>query len=172
MQKQSRSASFKKLCSSCNSQGCCTNSAVPLVFANDYENLKAKDKENNNFLKEIDIDGKKIKAVRKKKNSDICIFWDEFRNNCSIYENRPFDCKAYPFDICNIDGKYRWIVYSCNPHSNWDWSESFLQMLENDQGFYDIIQNMDTFAKHTKMILPSESKKTSYTVLREVRMTK
>jgi hypothetical protein len=165
-------ASFRDLCDSCNHQGCCTNSAVPLVFSNDYENLKLIGKANKKFVKEIDINGKKIKAIKKKKNSHICIFWDETKNNCSIYENRPFDCKAYPFDIYYMDGKYRWIVYSCNPDSKWEWSEEFLQMLENDKGFPAIIQDMDIFARHTKMVLPKESKKTPFVVLREVRIKK
>jgi hypothetical protein len=45
-------------------------------------------------------------------------------------------------------------------------------MLENDGGFSDVIQNMDIFARHTEMILPTESKKTPYTVLREIRIKK
>jgi len=163
-------ASFRHLCGRCSHQGCCTNSAVPLVFSNDYAKLKAIGKEDERFVKEIEINGKKVKAVRKKKNSDVCVFWDEDKSNCSIYENRPFDCKAYPFDICLIDGRYRWIVYSCNPESGWKWSEPFLQMLENDDGFSDIIHNIDVFSRHTEMILPSESIKTPYTVLREVRI--
>lgn len=159
----------EKLCESCKNQGCCTNSAVPLVFLKDFEDLESIGKSSERFLKEITVNSKRIKAIKKKKNSNICTFWNETSNTCSIYQNRPFDCRAYPFDICLIDGKYHWIVYSCNPESNWEWGESYLQMLENDKGFEEIMKNIEIFAGHTDMILPSESKKTSYTILREVR---
>lgn len=160
--------SFRNLCGSCKHQGCCTNSAVPLVFPNDYNKLKSIGKSSKKFLKKIMINGQKVKAIKKKKNSSICHFWDETEEKCSIYKNRPFDCRAYPFDILLVNGKYHWIVYSCNPESNWEWSESYLQMLENDEGFSDILQNIDIFAGHTEMILPSESQKTSFKILRKV----
>lgn len=162
--------SFNDLCDNCKHQSCCTNSAVPLVFSEDYNNLKQIDKASKKFLKQITINGKKVKAIKKKRNSSICVFWDEEQKRCSIYKNRPFDCRAYPFDISNIDGRYYWIVYSCNPESNWEWSEDFLQMLENDKGFFKSLQNIKNFARHTEMVLPSELKKTPFTVLREVRI--
>lgn len=165
-------SSFEKLCGSCKHQGCCTNSAVPLVFSYDLHDLKAIRKDSNEFLKEINVYGKKIKAIRKKENSNICVFWDENKNLCSIYQNRPFDCRAYPFDIHLINGKYHWIVYSCNPESNWEWSEEYLQTLEQDKQFNEIMEQIEIFAGHTRMILPHESGKTSYTVLREVNYQK
>jgi len=111
-------ADFAKLCSSCKTQGCCTNSAVPLVFSADFEDLKSINKATDEFLHDRNVNGSIIKAVNKKKNSNNCIFWDEENKNCAIYEHRPFDCRAYPFDILKIDGKYHWIVYSCNPQSD------------------------------------------------------
>jgi len=165
-------SSFEKLCGSCKHQGCCTNSAVPLVFSHDLEDLKAIGKDNDEFLKEVDVYGRKIKAIRKKQNSNTCVFWDEVKKICSIYQNRPFDCRAYPFDIHFVDGKYHWIVYSCNPESNWEWSESYLQTLENDKQFVEIMEQIEIFAGHTKMVLPQESEKTPFTILREVRYKK
>ena len=88
---------------------------------------------------------------------------------CSIYENRPFDCRAYPCDICLIDGKYYWIVYSCNSDSDWQWSENYLQALEKDMELNKIFNDIETFANNTELILPHESEKTPYTILREVK---
>jgi hypothetical protein len=44
-----------------------------------------------------------------------------------------------------------------------------LQFLENDKQFKEIMEKIEIFAGHTKMILPQESQKTPYTILREVR---
>ena len=160
--------SFKKLCDSCQHQGCCTNSSVPLVFPHDLNALKSIGKSGNEYLQQVTIKNKKVFALKKKNNSNVCVFWDEDKKMCSIYENRPFDCRAYPFDICLINGKYHWIVYSCNPDSDWHWSENYLQALEKDMELNEIFDNIETFANNTELILPHESEKTPYTVLREV----
>jgi len=159
---------FKKLCESCSEQGCCTNSATPLIFPSDLEKLKRIGKATDQFLKKKDVGKYSIDIIKKKENSNMCIFWDEDAKNCSIYSERPFDCRAYPFDILKVDGEYHWIVYSCNPSSDWKWSESYLKMLEEDPGFDEIIKNIEIFEQHTKMILPTESQKTQFVILRKV----
>jgi len=161
--------SFNTLCNSCKHSGCCTNSAVPLVFSHDFRDLESIGKASNEFLKEVTVNGKKIKAIKKKNDSNNCVFWDESKRLCSIYEKRPFDCRAYPFDILLVDGEYHWIVYSCNVESDWTWTEEYLQFLENDKQFNEVMEKIEIFAGHTKMILPLESQKTSYSILREVR---
>ena len=40
-----------------------------------------------------------------------CIFF--INNRCSIYENRPIDCRLFPFDFKEIDGEY-WVIYYDN----------------------------------------------------------
>lgn len=160
---------FNKLCDNCKHQSCCTDSAEPLVFDGDYKHLEEIGKTNEKYLHLRDINGKKIKAINKKANSTMCIFWDEGKKNCSIYENRPLDCRLYPFDILLVNKKYHWIVYSCNPDSNWQWTDKYLEMFEKDKVFNEIRNNMKIFAKNTELTLPDETKKLSYTILREVR---
>ena len=164
--------SFTKLCGSCQHQGCCTNSSVPLVFSEDFRSLASIGKSGKEYLQEVTIHNKKVPAVKKKNNSNVCVFWDESKKMCSVYENRPFDCRAYPFDIMFIEGKYHWIVYSCNPDSDWKWSEEYLEALEKDMESNNIFKDMETFAHNTELILPQESQKTPFTVLREVKITK
>jgi Fe-S-cluster containining protein len=139
------------------------------VFPHDLNALKSIGKSGEEYLQEVTIKDKKAIAVKKKNNSNVCVFWDENKKMCSIYENRPFDCRAYPFDMRLIDGKYYWIVYSCNPDSGWQWSENYLQGLEKDMELNEIFNNIETFANNTELVLPRESQKTSYTILREVR---
>ena len=37
-----------------------------------------------------------------------CIFFQN--NNCTIYKNRPIDCRLFPFDFKEFDGEY-WVIY-------------------------------------------------------------
>jgi hypothetical protein len=158
---------FTNLCGSCKTQGCCTDSAVPLVFDSDLADLKSINKDGDEFLHDRNVNGMIIKAVNKKPNSNICIFWNEC-SGCSIYKQRPFDCRAYPFDILKINGRFHWIVYSCNPQSDWQWTEEYLQALERDKAFLEVMEKIEIFAGNTSLILPGESKKTHYVILREI----
>ncbi|MGQ0605667.1 MAG: YkgJ family cysteine cluster protein [Candidatus Nitrosotenuis sp.] len=157
---------FSLLCGNCKSQGCCTNSAVPLAFDSDLAELQSIGKATDQFLHDRNVNGSIIKAINKKKNSTECIFWID--SKCSIYGQRPFDCRAYPFDILKINQKYHWIVYSCNPNSNWSWTEEYLQALEQDRAFSEVMQKVEIFSGNTSLVLPRESEKTPYVVLRKV----
>ncbi len=163
--------SFTPLCGNCSHQNCCTNSSEPLVFEKELDSLRQINKHKEQFIKKITIMGKSANVIRKKEDSSECVFWDSEKKNCTIYEARPFDCKAYPFDILKINGKYHWIVYSCNPESDWEWSEKYLDFLENDHQFLELVKNLDIFSNNTKRVLPKESQKTPYQILRQVRFT-
>lgn len=158
---------FSSLCGSCKSQGRCTDSAVPLVFDSDFIELKSIGKATNEFLHDRNVNGNIIKAINKKKDSTECVFWID--DKCSIYHQRPFDCRAYPFDILKVNESYCWIVYSCNPDSDWSWAESYLQDLEKDRAFSEVMQKVEIFSGNTSIILPTESEKTPYIILRNVR---
>jgi len=159
---------FENLCGNCNHKNCCTDSAVPLVFSKDLEKIKKIDPQYIKHLKTIEISGIQVNAVKKKEGLTECVYWDALTGGCKIYESRPIDCRLYPFDILYVDDSYHWIVYSCNEKSDWTWSENHLKILEKDDGFDDFMQNIDLFSEHTKMVLPSESEKTPYIILRKV----
>lgn len=161
--------SFNKLCDNCKHQNCCTDSAEPLVFDTDYKLLEEIGKTSEKYLHLRNVKGKNVRALNKKKDSTQCIFWDENKKNCSIYEHRPFDCRAYPFDILRVNNKFHWIVYSCNTDSDWEWTNTYLEMFEKEEFFDEIRKNIETFSNNTELVLPEESKKTAYTILREVR---
>jgi Fe-S-cluster containining protein len=142
-----------------------------LLFPADIEKLKEIGKYDDRHVKDITIKGKEVKTIKKKEDSTQCIFWDDRSKKCSIYKNRPFDCMIYPFDIFPIDGKYYWIVYSCNPKSDWKWSESTLQTFENSDEFAGILENIDTYS-HLEYDLRTKVDKTGYSVIREVNFSK
>jgi Fe-S-cluster containining protein len=111
------------------------------LYPSDLARLKNAGKSEDEFLKNIRINGTTIKTIKKKENSTTCTFWDEEKRLCSIYNNRPFDCKMFPFDIVWTDNEYRWIVYSCNLERDWKWTEQYLQKLESDPQFNEMMQN-------------------------------
>ena len=161
--------SYKNLCGSCNQKPCCSDfSAPPILFTGDLEKLKEIGKSNNHFVEELIIKSKPFKTIRKKGNSNACIFWDEKTNFCSIYEHRPYDCRMFPFDIEWINNEYRWIVYSCNPNSDWAWCEQHLEKLESDPQFDEIMKNVEFFRLASNDYV-DESKEPTYVVLRQVK---
>ena len=163
--------SYKNLCGTCQTNDCCTSFASPLLFPTDIKKLKEINKYNDEYVKSVQVNEKTMETIRKKKDSTQCVFWDEGSRKCSIYKNRPFDCMIYPFDIFKIDGKYCWIVYTCNPNSNWKWSESYLQMFENSEEFTDILENIETYS-YIDFELRKKIDKTNYCVIREVNFNK
>ncbi len=46
------------------------------------------------FCRIVTVGEKKRLSLREKKNYD-CIFWGE--EGCSVYQDRPFQCRSYPF---------------------------------------------------------------------------
>ena len=162
-------SNFVKLCETCTHKGCCTDFASPLIFENDLENLKQINKHTNRFVKDIWINGNQIKTIRKTEGTNNCIFWDTECKKCSIYKNRPFDCTLYPFDIHFINGKYHWVVYTCNPSSDWMWTEEHLKALESDARFHDVISNIAEFSDLNEISkLVGFAKETPFAVLRAV----
>ena len=166
---KSKNLNFNKLCNNCTHQSCCTNFARPVVFSHDLEDLASIEKNGSQFIQKIKINDKDANIIRKKEGSNECTFWDSGNKHCSIYEKRPFDCRAYPFDIRFINGKYRWIVYLCNLDSDWTWSEKYLEMLEHDKQFDEVIEKIDIFTDPTINAL-DKSQLIPFSILREVNM--
>ena len=159
--------SHNTLCETCQTHSCCTSFASPLLFTTDIKKLNAIGKYNRKYVEEIKIKGVSIETLKKKEDSTDCIFWDGNTQKCSIYKNRPFDCMIYPFDIFSIDDKYYWIIYSCNPNSDWKWSESHLQTLENSEEFTHILENIELYS-NIDHDLQVKIDNTGYSVIREV----
>lgn len=167
IQKSYKRGSHKSLCNTCQTNSCCTSFTAPLLFPRDIIKLKEINKYDNEHVKEIKIRGKTLKTIKKRNNSE-CVFWDNNKKKCAIYKNRPFDCMVFPFDIFTISGKYFWVVYSCNPDSDWKWSESYLQTFENSEEFKEIIDNIESYHGHIDVDRSIKNDKIEYTVIREV----
>ena len=156
---------LKELCKTCSHTSCCTGFDSPFLFENDVKNLIKIGK--SKFIEEIKVANLKVKSIKKKPDSTNCVFWDEVKKTCEIYENRPFDCRMFPFDIMKVKGEIVWILFSCNSESNWEWTEEHLKKLEEDPNFQVIMKNMDIF-QHTLETEFSKEHHLPYTVLRKV----
>ena len=139
------------------------------MYPSDLARLKNAGKSEDDFLKNIIVNGTTIKTIRKKENSTTCMFWDEEKRLCSIYNNRPFDCKMFPFDIVWTDNEYHWIVYSCNPDSDWTWTEQYLQKLETEPQFSEMMQNNEAIRVTSDNVeYLADIKEPPYAILRKV----
>lgn len=152
--------SIKKLCSNCSHQQCCTGFDAPIVFPEDLIMLKRIGKDSSKYLGDIVISGTKLKQIRKKSDGQ-CIFWNA---GCEIYNNRPFDCRIFPFDVDYINGEFYWIVYSCNKDSDWKWAEEHLRQLEQDPMWHNRKNYLMIFNEAPY----SYPEKVPYTILRKV----
>ena len=137
----------------------------------DIKNLNYLGMPEEEYSEDITINNKKFKILKNKPNSSECTFWDS-KIGCTVYENRPFDCVMFPFDLYPIDGVWHWVVYSCNPESNWSWAEKHLEKLEQDPRFLEIKENIECYAAVDRISDHESDPGYKFTVLREVRFPK
>ena len=57
------------------------------------------------FCRRVSIGGFTRITLREKENYD-CVFWEE--SGCTVYENRPLQCRAYPFWAQNLTDPAAW----------------------------------------------------------------
>jgi len=167
--KKSKKMNFKTLCESCREHPCCTSCESPFLLDSDIKKIE-KFGPAKNFFEEVKINGKSVNILKKKSNTNECLFWDKKKQQCSIYSQRPFDCKLFPFDIRLIDGEYHWVVFSCNPESDWSWSEDYLNEIENSPQFIELLDKLSEYSSF--MVTTFGNEQPNFTILRKVRYTK
>lgn len=142
------SGSINELCGKCSHTSCCNNFVTPFMTASEKEKINRIG--HYNFSDDITTYGIDVHALKKKPGTDECVFWSK-DTGCGIYENRPFDCMLFPFDIYKINGEYTWVVYSCNPESDWTWSEKTLEYLEKEIISEDVIKHLDAYSDVSRL---------------------
>lgn len=155
------------LCGTCTGKSCCTDFAEPILFPTDLVKLDGIKKSSPDFIQEIVIKDKHIKTIKRKKDSNSCIFFNQETNRCDIYQDRPFDCRMYPFDILWVDNGYHWIIYSCNPNSDWSWTEEHIKRIEDDPQFREVMKNREVFRLMSENHI-GKTIKPAYVILRRV----
>lgn len=103
------------ICSKLCKSKCC-RSTPPALTKSDRERIKEKTKLKNWYIS-IEKNQKTAYVVKKKNNSNDCIFLTE-DGLCEIYDHRPLDCRFFPLLVKikkqNKD-KYniKWLVWYC-----------------------------------------------------------
>lgn len=90
---------------------CCCNCNeidMPILLPNEVDNISRLSRQPiSSFAKKLTNN---LYQMKRDNDDDTkgCVF---FKNNgCTIYENRPIDCRLFPFDFKEIDGEY-WLIY-------------------------------------------------------------
>lgn len=79
---------LKITCTNCNNR-CCQNPLTPILLVSEEEKFI-------DFSKLVQTAFRDMKVLKKKDN-ETCIFLDNEKKLCSNYENRPLECKIYPY---------------------------------------------------------------------------
>lgn len=101
-----------QFCNGCIGKfNCCCNCSeidMPILLPFEVEKLSRITKRSiDTFANKTTNNLYQVKRVDDDENRE-CIFFQN--NRCSIYENRPIDCRLFPFDFKEIDGDY-WVIY-------------------------------------------------------------
>lgn len=86
---------------------------------------------------------------------------------CDIYNERPFDCRFFPFDILKLNGKFTWIIWQIKCPLVEKSKEEFKPYLEeHEQKLIPVFK--DYLEDYSKFRLEEFLSKFQYKVLREV----
>lgn len=160
---------MNKLCTSCKTMSCCTDFMPPFLTPKELALIQEKTGFSE-IYENLNLNGRDVHAIKAKPGTQECVFLSS-KQVCTIYDHRPFDCKIYPFDIYKINDEYTWIVYSCNPDSDWKWSEELLDKFEKTLLTHDIQDYIDAFSNVERFENPN-ALDYEYAVLRKVDFTK
>lgn len=88
---------------------CCCNCNeidMPILLPNEADSIsRISRKPIDGFAKKLTNN---LYQMQRDSQTNGCVFFQN--NRCTIYENRPIDCRLFPFDFKEIDGEY-WIIY-------------------------------------------------------------
>lgn len=101
-----------KFCNSCVGKfDCCCNCNkidMPIILPVEAKKIESiSRKPIDKFAKKLTNNLYQMRRIDDDENKG-CVFF--INNACSIYENRPIDCRLFPFDFKEINGEY-WLIY-------------------------------------------------------------
>ncbi len=107
-----------QFCNACVGRfDCCCNCEdidMPILLPFEVDEIARITRKNAvNFAEKKSNNLYQMKRANKDENGNTsgpCCFF--VNNKCSIYENRPLDCRLFPFDFKEIDGEYSVIYYN------------------------------------------------------------
>ncbi len=103
--------SASAICGSCATSGCCRVDPAFLTEVDIARLKEATGREESSFVRTEVVDGATAKFLRFKGDGSSCVFFDDRLSRCTVYADRPTDCRAFPFDLDLEDGRLYWIKY-------------------------------------------------------------
>ncbi|PJE81685.1 hypothetical protein COU58_01205 [Candidatus Pacearchaeota archaeon CG10_big_fil_rev_8_21_14_0_10_32_42] len=115
--------------------------------------------EYNSHLENFGKTMKEINSVAFIMDTESCRYAKE--NRCTLYEDRPLDCRLFPLDIIKEDEKYWWVIFTICPQHEIirDKLIPLIPKLESmiSKDIFEQYKNQITLTK--KMYLPYKLKK-------------
>jgi len=111
----------------------------------------------------------KLKTTKINTKSDgSCIFLDS-SSICSVYKDRPFECRIFPFDIQEVGGRFFWVIwYTCPATPRLD-NKKMLDSFEKEFTKNWTNDYIKEYVKYHKLNQPKKYSKDKFKIIREVR---
>ncbi len=93
-----------------------------------------------------------------------CPFLDE-GGRCKIYDERPFECKIFPFDIEWVNKKLKWIIWEVCPAHNEIDIYAFIEYFERELSKDYSLKYIGEYGKHHEVNELAKYKHYKYKVL-------
>jgi Fe-S-cluster containining protein len=148
MTKESTPSQFSpRICKSCKLPNCC-EIEPPFLTEHDIAPIENATGMPLSEFAEARVGPSGKTFMQMKTKNEKCIFYSEQTRRCSIYENRPIDCRLFPLDVDFRDGKFVWIIYKSCPVKdpiNQTEAEEALKIAEAEL-LPQLLSQIDTYA--------------------------
>ncbi|MCK9596012.1 YkgJ family cysteine cluster protein [Candidatus Pacearchaeota archaeon] len=101
------------------------------------------------------------------KEGNSCIFLDS-AGKCTVYDDRPFECRIFPFDIQEIDGKFLWVIWTNCPASSKVDCAKMIDYFENTFSKKWPKEYITEYVNYHKLNQPIKYSKNTFKIIREV----
>ncbi len=114
----------------CPTRWCCATGFLVSVPLSETEIHRIADRVGRNDFHRMTSSG----SVLRTRPNGYCVFFDPVVRSCTIYPDRPFDCRLYPFDFYTAFGRLQWLLWDCpySRHITPSGIETELTRLETD----------------------------------------
>jgi len=133
-------------CIPCNS-GCCHNE--------------------NPFASDIELKKLNVKKINQKEDGS-CIFQNK-SGNCTVYEERPFECRIFPLDIMEINNKLYWVIWDiCSATEGINYN-NILENIETNFPKKWSLKYIQDYTEYHKLNQPIKYSKATFKIIKELK---
>jgi len=127
-------------------------------------------KNENPFASTKELEKLKVEKITIKKDG-TCVFLDK-TGKCIEYENRPFECRIFPFDILEIDGKLMWVLWENCPGAGKLESKKSVEELEKELLKNYSLDYIKEYVKFHEKNQPEKYSEHKYRIIKEIKFKK